>query len=85
MISLTVVTTGHAATSSAVRGSACVLLQARVGNTARAAGNGSAGVLAVYQDRVAGSVADALKVGDGGGSEGGKAKEDGEAELHFVV
>ena len=73
-IVLTVVAARDAAASLAVGSGAGILLQARVGNAASAAGDRAVGVLA----------ADEGGVGGQGAGDGGKAQDDGgERELHF--
>ena len=74
---LTVVSTGDAATLAAVLSSAGILLEAGVGNTAGALGNGTVVVLASDDLEASGS-------GGSGSSHGGKAEDDGgERELHL--
>jgi hypothetical protein len=80
---LTVVSTGHAATS--LTGDACagVLLKAGVGDTACTAGNRSVAVLAAEEKSTAGSVADAFSVDDASGGNGSEAEnKGGDRELH---
>lgn len=71
----------------AVGSSASVLLQAGVGDTALAAGNRSAAVLAILtggQDSAARGVANTFSVDDAGGGNGSEAENDGcDGELHF--
>lgn len=74
---------GNAAALLAVAGGAGVLLERGVGDAALAAGGRPAGVLAAQDDGVAGDVADALDVGDGGRGDGDEAENGGEGELHL--
>ena len=67
-----------------VGGSAGILLQAGVGNTAFALRNRTVLVLATNVDCIAGSVADAFDIDDAGGGNGNEAENDGgDRELHF--
>lgn len=81
---LTVVSARHAATGLAVGGSASILLQAGVGDTACSVGNRSVVVLATDVDSAARSVANTLNVHGASRGNGSEAEnKGGERELHL--